>query len=368
MGIVEELEELAEKVGVIGDFGLGSPNEMPPLLAVSKYAFELFNNRHGYAPGKGMLKTREAVLRRSQKLFCANLDAEKNIRIREGTRGAIPDILKAFVGKVVVPLPFYPGHVDAIRETGCEEVLIQMPSVGHFLDKLEEMLAGGFRPSVVILSFDNPRWLPRTFKDYERVLGLAIKYKFIIISDEAYRDLGFDNVQVESIMRVPFWWTNAFVLESASKAFCGAGWKIGVVIASEQNIGLFDAVKAKRSEGGCIPAQLAYATALNLCWWYPKKIAARYQHRSRLTVSLLSQAGVMGIQDSFGGMFIYFRVQMDSKEFARELAKCGYLVRPGECFGEEGWIRWCLREPDRVTVGACGAVAKILQKQDAMAA
>ncbi len=367
-GIVKELAVLASEAGLKGDFGLGSPNEMPPLLALLRFIWELINpftKRHGYAPQNGMKETRASIAERNREEFGIELDPDKNITIVEGTRGAIPDILKGHVGKVVLPVSYYPGHLDAIMETGCEPVFIPMPSVQEFIKELMRRLMNrNFRPSAVILSFDNPRWLPRTHADYSQLVSLAKAFEFVLVSDEAYRELSYGGVRVESILRVKKSCLEvAYVTQSGSKAFCAAGWKVGAVIASPDWVAAVTARKAKRSEGGCIPVQLAYATALLHCRAYPGKIAERYRRRAALTIRLLQQAGLRDIKMSHGGMFLYFKVPGDCEQFAREMAKCGYLVRPGPLFGEDGYIRWCLREPDQVTQGACAAVAGILQQR-----
>jgi alanine-synthesizing transaminase len=264
-------------------------------------------------------------------------------------------------------MPFYPGNLDGVLAAGCEPYHIAMTSVGHFVKNLEAALVGGLNPVAVVLSFDNPRWLRRTYDDYRYLLFLAKKYNFVLISDEAYRDLAYDG-NVCSVMQVRGWQQFAVCIQTASKPFCMAGWKLGAIVASLELLPKILEVKGRDSEGGSPAAQKGYAAAL-WCVWYPQLLALKYHKRAIYTVSKLRAIGIIDIDRPLGGMFVYFGLRgMSSLEFVEKLKALGFEVTPGDRFGEPDMIRWCLNQPNWVTRLAVRAVAQVLQQRAEKAA
>ncbi|MDE2311698.1 MAG: pyridoxal phosphate-dependent aminotransferase [Patescibacteria group bacterium] len=337
---------------------------MPPLLAVLRFVVALCNPwGHGYAERQGRFGTRKAIAR-NVRLTLGSVLNESQILLLEGSKPAIRYVLQGLglVGNVVLPMPFYPGNLDSVLGAGCKPYHIAMPTVEEFIYNLKTALMDGLRPVAVVLSFDNPRWLPRNKDDYQYLVDLARRYRFVLVSDEAYRDLAFDG-QVSSLMQVPGWEKVGVCIQTASKPFCMAGWKLGAVIASSENLPKILAVKGRDSEGGSPAAQKAWATAL-WCTRYPRNLARKYHRRARFTVEKLYH--VEGVEDlfmPFGGMFIYFRIRgWSSAEFAARFQELGFEVSPGERFGEPNHIRWCLNQENWVTKRAIAAAARILKE------
>ena len=344
----------------LANFGIGSPRQLPPILAVLRFQIASLNPwGHGYAKKQGRIKTRKALAANCRRTLGVVINPGQ-VLLLEGSKPSIRYILQALalVGKVVLPMPFYPGHLDGVIGAGCEPCYLTMISVGHFIKNLEAALAGGFRPVAVVLSFDNPRWLRRSKEDYVHLVELARQYKFVLISDEAYRDLAYDG-KVWSVMQVPGWERLAVCIQTASKPFCMAGWKLGAIIARSELLPKLLVFKGRDSEGGSPAAQKAYRIAL-WCDWYPRNVAQMYSRRAKYAVERLRAAGVSEIDLPVGGVFVYFRLNgIDSATFAAALQELGFEVSPGERFGEPDCIRWCLNQGNWVTRLATLAVTQV---------
>lgn len=356
---------LLTRIGVAGlaNFGIGSPRRMPPILAVIRYILALLNPwGHGYAEKQGRIQTRRAIARNCLKTLGVVLN-ESQILLLEGSKPAIRYVLQTLrlYGEVALPHPYYPGNLDGVLGAGCRPVHIPMPSVKDFILNLEQRLLGGFRPVAVVLSFDNPQWLERTIEDYSRLVELARRYRFVLLSDEAYRDLSYNGL-VASVMQVPGWEKLAVCIQTASKPFCAAGWKLGALITASERLDGMVTTKGTDSEGGSPAAQKAYETALG-CTWYPRHLAQTYHKRARFTVGLLKKiTGVEAVSVSAGGMFVYFKIKgMDAQSFYSALKANGFEVSPGNRFGEPDHIRWCLNQPDWVTRRAVRAVELVFE-------
>lgn len=343
------------------NLGIGAPRRLPPVLVVLRYIVALLNPwGHGYAEKQGRIKTRIAVAKNCFRTLGVIVRAIE-VLLLEGSKPAIRYVLQALglIGSVVLPMPFYPGNLDGVIGAGCTAVYLPMPTVKDFIRNLERALIGGLKPVAVVLSFDNPRWLKRCRKDYERLVELAQEYGFILISDEAYRDLAYDG-KVWSLMQVSGWERVGVCIQTASKPFCMAGEKLGAIIARATWITKIMVIKSRDSEGGSPAAQKAYATAL-WCTWFPRRLAQMYRKRAEYTIVLLKRIGITDIALSHGGMFLYFRISgMSSAEFDAAFKELGFEISPGERFGESDQIRWCLNQPNWVTRRAVAAVSQVL--------
>ena len=294
--------------------------------------------------------------------------------ILEGSKSAVRMILEALAleGEVGVFFPWYPGHLGGIKRARCKAVPIKAADVKGWISNLRNMLEAGFKPVAVILSPDNPEWLPRELNDCQTLFKLARQYKFWIISDEAYLTLAFDGKSV-SMTQVEGWEERVICLQTGSKPFCIAGWKLANLVARADLIG--ENEKSKRgpllelkcddSEGGSKPAQKAYAVAL-WCTWYPRRLARKYFRRARFLVDLLHRLlpGIVEVKMPAGGMFVYFRVKgLDSTAFEQKLKALGFEIAPGEGFGQPDHIRWCLNQGRWVTLRAVRAATQILVEE-----
>lgn len=344
------------------NFGIGSPRGFPPLLAVLRYIIALCNPwGHGYALPEGRPSTLKAIAANCRATLGITIQLGQ-VMILEGSKPGIRYILEALSlqGIVVLPKPWYPGHLGGLKRTGCQAHFIAMPTVRAFIKTLQEELGAGLKPVAIILSFDNPRWLAREYDDYKDLVLLAQRYGFKIISDEAYRDLAY-NGRVNSIMQVLGWERYAICLQTASKPFRMAGWKLGALITNEKWLQLILTRKREDSEGGSPPAQKAWAVALRWCRHYPRRLGQVYFARAKYTVEyLLTVPGIFDIRIPEGGMFLYFGIGVDSIEFRDALLELGFEVSPGINFGEPDHIRWCLNQGHWVTRRAIVALAKIL--------
>ena len=350
----------------LGNFGIGSPRQMPPILAVLRYMFACLNPfGYGYEKNPGRKKTRQALAKNCFRTLRVLVHPDQ-ILLLEGSKPALRYVLEALgkVGKVVLPMPFYPGNKGGVIRAGCQPHCIPMPTVKDYIINLTVELENGLRPVAVVLSFDNPRWLKRCKDDYVQLVTLAQRYNFILISDEAYRDLAFDG-KVWSVMQASGWEQVAVCIQTASKPFCAAGWKLGAVISRpdlEWQERLLEARSAD-SEGGSPAAQKAYEVALR-CDWYPRRLAQMYRRRALYTIELFQTVGLTQVPMPYGGMFLYFVTTGEhTSDFVSQLKELGFEVSPGSKFGEPDKIRWCLNQPDWVTRRAVKAVGELVRQK-----
>lgn len=348
--------------GVIGDFGLGSPNERLSWWFLLRLFWEQLG-AWGYAPGNGLRKAREAVAERKLQKHGVVLDPDANVTFTmKGSRMIYPFLVKLVMDKlqrnqVLLPLPFYPGHVSAVRWAGGHAIFVPATNAQEFVAGLEEKLWQGLLPAAVIVSsIGNPMGYRYNSWAFGKLVGLAHQYGFKLIVDEAYADLAYDGTTTASPLEAEDALQVTLITMTASKFLSAAAAGIGILIGTPDMVGDFNAAVGDFSEGGNGLVQTAFASALPHCDAYTGDLAQKYASRASSYSSFLYQAGlhnsVRGIGE--GGMFLWTPTDdVDAGVLADRAEDEGVIVRPGRLFLDTeddqrpkymNYLRICLRE------------------------
>jgi 2-aminoadipate transaminase len=102
---------------------------------------------------------------------------------------------------VVVEAPSYLGAIMAFRGYEGDLHGVPMDDDGMQVDVLADLLAAGLRPKVLytIPDHQNPTGLSLEASRRPALVDLARRYRFLILEDVAYRELGFDAVTPPSL-------------------------------------------------------------------------------------------------------------------------------------------------------------------------
>ena len=186
---------------------------------------------------------------------------------------------------------------------------------------------------------------------YLELIEYAKKYEFIIINDNAYSDIIFDDREGFSFLSLPGALDVGAEFFSLSKSFNVTGARISFLIGNKQ---IIDAMKLLRSQydfGMFTPIQAAAIAALTGPCDSVKAQCAEYQKRRNALCGGLRELG-WNIPDSDGTMFVWAPLPdgfTDSKQFCKDLvSKTGVLCTPGIAFGKlgEGYVRFALVLPE----------------------
>ncbi len=336
----------------------------------------------GYAPGNGVQEARETVAWWLDHQFgVMGLDpgvdydgrpeTVGNVTFAEGSRLLLVSACEALFqpgDQIGMPARYYNGHWDAVRKFGLCPVLVPSTTAAKYVAGIEDCLKGGWRPKAVVTCFvSNPSGITCRVSEYEKLVGLAHEFGFVVLDDYAYGALDYAQGYVPCSLSVPGALDVVLWFGTASKMFSAASWKVGFAVGRQDRIALLTQAKSIYSEGGSRPGQLATATGLRECGDDVARTRDLYRHRAELTTSLLQQAGMSGATMPDGGMFGWYPVpaeyQGGSVRLADELSKRGVIVRDDRLYGGQGThIRWCLRVPDEDTRYVVEQVADLLEK------
>ncbi|MDP3660420.1 LL-diaminopimelate aminotransferase [Phenylobacterium sp.] len=366
----------AEGVDII-DFGMGNPDMPTPKHIVDKLVETARDPKAGrYSASKGIIGLRRAMANYYGRRFGVKLNPDTEVIATLGSKEGFANLAQALTapGDVIIcPNPAYPIHAYGFIMAG--GVIRHVPALSP-----EEYLSGVSKamkhsappPSVLIVSYpSNPtaQWVDLDF--YRDVVALAKKHEMLVLSDIAYSEIYFDDNPPPSILQVDGAKDVAVEVNSLSKTYAMAGWRVGMVVGNERMCAALARVKSYLDYGAYTPIQVAAAAALNGPQDCVDDIRAIYKGRRDTLVSSMKRAG-WDIPPPPASMFAWAPVPPQFKEagsmlFSRLLVEeAGVAVSPGVAFGEhgEGYVRIGLVENEQRIRQAARNVKRFLARSD----
>ncbi len=193
--------------------------------------------KNQYAPMTGIPELREQIALKVEKLYGAKYNADKEINITAGATQALHTAIAATISdedEVIVFEPAYDAYVPLIKLHGGIVKFAELKLPDYHIDWQEVKKLLSNRTRMIILNTPhNPTGSvlrPEDMKELEKITSSS---DIIILSDEVYEHLIFDQIPHESVSRYPELSKRAFVVGSFGKTFHATGWKTGFVLAPE---------------------------------------------------------------------------------------------------------------------------------------
>ncbi|MDT0685045.1 pyridoxal phosphate-dependent aminotransferase [Autumnicola psychrophila] len=347
---LREVRALEAQGKPIINLGIGSPDLPPPPQVISKLNEALMNpGAHQYQPYKGTADFRNAIQEFYKNHYHVSLDPEKEIIPLMGSKEGITHISMAFLNKgdqVLIPNPGYPTYSSVTKLVEAEAVYYELDAEGKWLPDLEKLAKKDL--SKVKLMWVNYPHMPTGASANEdffsELVAFAKKWQILIVNDNPYSFILNDHP--ESILKTEGSKEVVLELNSLSKSFNMAGWRIGMLCGSEENINTILKVKTNMDSGMFYPLQAGAAEALRLDKkWFTAQNEI-YRRRKDKVLELAAALSCTPEKDQ-QGMFIWARVPEGetSEEFVDKLLHThDIFTAPGFIFGSqgEGYIRFSL--------------------------
>jgi methionine aminotransferase len=231
------MSALARKYDAI-NLGQGFPDfdcDEKLKVLVSKY---LNDNKNQYCPMPGLLELRQAI---SEKLFrshAINLDAETQVCVTAGATQALFTAIEAFVhqgDEVIIIEPAYDSYRPSILIAGGVPRAYQLTYPDYSIDWNEiENMVNDKTKMIIINTPHNPTGTILRQSDLEALEAIVADKDIVVLSDEVYEHLIYDNEQHQSVMRFPKLFEQSLAVFSFGKTFHATGWKMGYCVGSEQ--------------------------------------------------------------------------------------------------------------------------------------
>ena len=357
--MIRDLSDYADaRAAVVGadkvyNFTIGNPsNPTPP--EVTEAVRDLLENTdpvalHSYTTAIGLLETRQAIADDLNKRFGCQIQPSE-LFIGTGASAELASVFQAltFPGAEFLAIaPFFTEYTPLVISTGSTFRVVPADT-RHFqidLAALEQMLTPA-TAGIIINSPNNPAGTVYSEQTLRELAALLTRKSgefgrpIYIISDDPYRELVYDGVQVPFI---PLIYPNTIVCYSYSKSLSLPGERIGYVYVPAQakdGKALYAAVAGAARGMGHICAPSLWQRVITRCAHLRPNMENYAKNRKALYEGLLEAGYEVAKPD--GAFYLFVKAPGGSSmEFCQAAKKMDLLVVPGDDFGCPEFFRLC---------------------------
>jgi N-succinyldiaminopimelate aminotransferase len=293
--IFSEMSALAVRTQSV-NLGQGFPDRDGPPAVIARAVHALESGLNQYAPGLGVPALRQAVADHQLRHYGLELDPDDQVVVTTGCTEGIAAALLGLVDpgdEVIVLEPYYDSYTAMIQMAGGVRRPVTLRSPDFRLDPDELRAAVTPRTRFVLLnSPHNPTGTVLTREELQAVADVAIEHDLVVITDEVYEHLVFDDHEHVPLATLPGMLERTLTLSSAGKSYSFTGWKVGWATGPAALVGAVLAAKQWLTFTSGAPLQPAVAFALDDEPDFPTKLAADLQDKRDLLCSGLAEVGL----------------------------------------------------------------------------
>jgi methionine aminotransferase len=237
LSIFSVMSALAAKHNAI-NLSQGFPEFNPPDDLIRKVNESLLSGRNQYSPMAGQLSLREVIAERQNawgRSFEINPDTD--ITIVPGATAGLFATFQALVqqgDEVIIFDPSYDSYAPAIVLAGGIPIRISLNQDFSMPWELLKSKISNRTAMVVVNTPHNPLGLVFSLSDWLILASLVQDTEIIVLSDEVYEHMVFDQKEHVSVLQIPELQNQAVAISSFGKTFHATGWKLGYVTAKAE--------------------------------------------------------------------------------------------------------------------------------------
>jgi methionine aminotransferase len=277
--IFSVMSALAQQHGAI-NLSQGFPDFDAPadLLALLDQHARAGHNQ--YAPMTGVLVLREAIAAKVSTLYGAQYDVDTEITVTAGATQAIFTAVAALVhpgDEVIVFTPVYDSYAPSVELQGGKVVYahLTLPDYRPDWDEVARLITPRTR-MIILNSPHNPTGTVWTAEDMAQLEALVKDTDIVLLSDEVYEHMVFDQARHESVLRYPGLAERSLVVSSFGKTYHITGWKVAYCLAPRELMAEFRKAHQFIVFTVHAPSQYALADFMKKPGWYDQ-LKALYQ-------------------------------------------------------------------------------------------
>lgn len=303
----------------------GFPNFKSDQKLIDLVTNAMNSDYNQYAPMAGNLELRVAISNKFERLYNSTYHPDSEITITAGATQAIFTIISTFIkpdDEVVIFRPAYDCYEPAIELNGGKTISVQLEAPQYKVDWTVVSRKINSRTKMVIINTpQNPSGTIFSEEDMLQLQDLLKGTDIILLSDEVYEHIIFDDKKHQSACLFPDLKSRSFVVASFGKTFHNTGWKLGYCCAPKALMAEFQ--KVHQFNVFCVnhPMQKALADYLQHPDHY-LKLSDFYQRKRDLFLSLIkdSRFQFTPAQGAYFQILDYSNITMEKDvDFAKRL-------------------------------------------------
>ena len=333
----------------IVNLSIGEPDFTPAANVEAAACQAVKEGKSKYSHNAGILPLREEISQYLHQQIGVTYNATSEIIVTTGAMGALYQALKVILNpsdEVIVSEPCWNNYVQQILMCGGTPVRIASLDNGFSLDTdaVREAVTEKTK-AIIINSPSNPTGAVLDKDVLDKVADIAKEYDLLVISDEVYRNIIYEDTAFTSIAQLPRMQERTLVVDSFSKTFAMTGFRVG--FAAGPNEVIANMTKLQENICACapMPSQYAALEALKDSGEHAAYMTSCYQERRNYITERLAEMPSIEYEKPKGTFYAFpsiKKTKLSSEEFALKLLEEEQVVVvPGDAFGTfgEGYIR-----------------------------
>lgn len=340
------------------DLSLGEPDFNTPTHIVDAAERAMRRGQTRYTAADGTPELKAAIVQKFQKEN--KLDyAVNEVSVANGAKQIIFNALLATLepgDEVVIPAPYWVSYSDMVTLLGGTPVPLAC-GVEHGFLVSGERLADSITPKtrwVILNSPSNPSGAIYTKEQWVELGEALSKFpRVLIMSDEIYEHIIYDDVFVSFGNACPELRDRSLLVNGVSKTYAMTGWRIGYAAGPQGLITAMGKIQSQSTGNPCAIAQAAAVEALTGPQAFLPPMVAEYKARRDLVVGGLARIEGLEVMKPQGAFYAfphcasYFgkrapdgQVIHDDTDLSAYLLRCAKVATvPGAAFGLSSYIR-----------------------------
>ena len=352
------------------NLGQGFPDYQMSEDLMNKVNEVMHKGWNQYVPMQGFMPLRESIAEKVEYLYQTKISPETQITVTPGGTYAIYTAVTAVLqpgDEVIVFQPGYDSYIPNVEINGAVAVLIDLRFPEYKIDWQEVRRKITPKTRMIMLnSPHNPTGAVLMEDDIVQLREIVKDSNIIIVSDEVYEHLIFDNIPHQSILRYPDLLERSFVCFSFGKTYNCTGWKLGYCITSPELTVEFRKVHQFNCFSCHTPSQVALAEFLKNKEAYLSPSGIMQQKRDYF-LSLMKETK-FSMLESHGSYFVCAKYNLISEEGDKDFAirvtkEYGVATIPVSVFYKTGTdnkvIRFCFSKKNETLEMAVERLVKI---------
>ena len=348
---LREVRQLIADGKPIINMGIGSPDLTPDNSVIEAIQQSLFDEKaHEYQSYQGLPELRKGIATFYKNEFQVDLDFTSEILPLMGSKEGIMHISLAFLNEgdeVLIPNPGYPTYASVTELVQAKAVFYDLKEETNWFpdfEKLEQLNLS--KVKLMWVSYPHmPTGANGNLEVFKKLIAFGKKHTILIVNDNPYSFVLNENLI--SILQVEGAKDIALELNSLSKTFNMAGWRVGMVLGNATLLEAILKVKSNMDSGMFYGIQKGAIAALQLGKNWFESQNEIYTKRRNLIFKLASKMHCT-FDKNCVGLFVWAKLPAEIKSaeaFIDNLLLEKHLfITPGTIFGSngEGYIRFSL--------------------------
>jgi len=323
------------------NLGIGSPDLQPPAKVIKAITNSLSDeNAHKYQSYQGLPELREAISNFYRTHFNVYLNKDTDVLPLMGSKEGIMHISMAFLNEgdqVLIPNPGYPTYTSVTKLLQAEPVFYDLDESNNWCPDIKTLETLDLsKVKIMWLSYPHmPTGAKASVAVFEQLITFARKHDILLVNDNPYSFIL--NNEPLSILNIEGAKEVCLELNSLSKTFNMAGWRVGMVLGQSKFLQAIIKVKSNMDSGMFYGIQKGAIEALNCSSFWFASLNNVYEQRRKLIWELATRLNCT-FDENKAGLFVWAKLPpfYKSEEFIDKLLKENHIfITPGTVFGSQ---------------------------------